>query len=798
MRKIGNALDARNMRSTRDTRDGRSARDTRNGQAAVRFLSLSSIFFLSFIGVAVLILGAVGASQEKSAPQAAPPQQEPPAVLKVTTRLVTVDVVARDRHGNAVRDLTADDFQIIEQASGHKSEQQIASFRLLDRAMAKAPDAEKAALKLPAGVYTNLVTTKNLSAPPTILLVDGLNTDATSQVQVRQKMVRLLASAPSDVPMAVFLLGRELRLLQSFTTDTKLLKAAAERAMTQEATNLQIKDARDDTFSNSSLLEQMAGAEDQSDTPGGPPQSGGGQGSAAGGNSDALLAMKALYLQRFEREQYADSMDIRVKMTLDALRVIARHVSGYPGRKNLIWLSSAFPLAITPDANLTMVARFSGMRNYSSEMTAVASAMTDAQVAVYPVDARGMETQALFDPESRGKLNPFSEGATLNRESNVRFTSQESMYDLAKQTGGKVCLNNNDLSECVKRAIDDSSSYYELAYYPTDRNWHGEFRKISVKTARPGVQLSFREGYFAREADATITAKDAKDTDTHVSQAACNDFLTATSILVEASALPPDQPGQTKYFIVIDPNAVSIGPPEGGVRNVQIELATCMFNARGLPLQYNRQSIGQKLTEAEYQSIKAHGISHTISFVPKPETARVRLLVCDSRTGMIGSVDLPYPAQVISTASAKPEKGADEAAKAAGQTAPPPQASPHTVKFHGNGGRNGNLEWNAERIMYSGDMQPEASAKALFDSLWAKSYTCESGRLVSVKDKTTPAPQPLHFRADDSHSAEVYLNADDGVRYSGNVAIDSSVKPFFEALRSLYQCKAPVASSTPK
>jgi hypothetical protein len=88
-------------------------------------------------------------------------------------------------------------------------------------------------------------------------------------------------------------------------------------------------------------------------------------------------------------------------------------------------------------------------------------------------------------------------------------------------------------------------------------------------------------------------------------------------------------------------------------------------------------------------------------------------------------------------------------------------------------------------------MQPEASAKALFDSLWAKSYSCESGRLLSVSDKTTPAPQPLHFRADDLHGAEVYLDEQEGVRYSGNVAVDTSVKPFFEALRALYRCKNP-------
>ena len=348
----------------------------------------------------------------------------------------------------------------------------------------------------------------------------------------------------------------------------------------------------------------------------------------------------------------------------------------------------------------------------------------------------------------------------------------------------------------MKRAIDDSSSYYELSYYPTDKNWHGEFRRTSVKTSRSGVQLSFREGYFARETDATTWAKDAKATDAQLSQAACNDFLTATSIFVEASALPPDQSGQTKYLLVIDPNAVSFRAADGE-QNVQIELATCMFNARGLPLQYNRQSLGQKFTETEYQAVKAHGISHTISFVPKPDTARIRLLVCDTRTGMIGSLDLPYPTQIISIFSAKPENGAKEAANAAGKTSLPSQAS-HIIKFHGNEGRNGTLEWNAERISYSGDMQVEASAKALFDSLWAKSYACESGRLLSVHDKTTPAPQPLHFRADDGHGAEVYLDGQEGVRYSGNVAADPSVKPFFEALRSLYQCKNPAATSPPK
>ena len=115
MRKIGNALGAQGMRSVRESRNTRNKQNMGNGRNAVRFLSLAFVFsFLSFIAEIFSVFGAVGVAQEKSGPQAAPPQQEPPAVLKVTTRLVTVDVVARDRHGNAVRDLKADDFQITE------------------------------------------------------------------------------------------------------------------------------------------------------------------------------------------------------------------------------------------------------------------------------------------------------------------------------------------------------------------------------------------------------------------------------------------------------------------------------------------------------------------------------------------------------------------------------------------------------------------------------------------------------------------------------------------------------------
>jgi hypothetical protein len=161
---------------------------------------------------------------------------------------------------------------------------------------------------------------------------------------------------------------------------------------------------------------------------------------------------------------------------------------------------------------------------------------------------------------------------------------------------------------------------------------------------------------------------------------------------------------------------------------------------------------------------------------------------------MIGSVDLPYPAEIISTASVKTEKSADDAARTGNQNSAPPPASPHVIKFHDKEGRTGILRWDAVKVAYAGDLPAEASARGMFDSLWGKSYSCASGRLLSISDKTTPAPQPLHFRTDDNHSAEVYLDAQDGVKYSGDVAVDESAKPVFDALRVLFQCKSPVAA----
>lgn len=528
--------------------------------------------------------------------------------------MVTVEVVARDHHGQPISGLTKDDFQVVEQIAGKREQhpQQIATFRAVNVAELAAQDRGK--VQLPAGVYTNLVTMDKVPVPPTVLLVDGINTDRASQMQVHRQMIKMLASIPGDVPVAVFLLGRRLIMVQNFTTDPKLLKAALTKAASVNVDNGTQVEPIDDPDALSAFLE---------DEPNFP---------AASLNA----------IEQFERETYAFQMDSRVRITLDALRAIARHVAGYPGRKNLLWISSSFPIAINPDVDLG----FAGIRQYADDMAAVASALADAKVAVYPMDPAGLQVQSMFQANARMRGNPVtgphSIGRQIDREDQARFKRQQSMEVLADQTGGIVCINNNDLGECVKKAVNDGSAFYEIGYYPDASQWHGEFHKITVKTNKSGTHLAYRQGYYARPEG---------DLKTELQQAACLDLLTSTSVLMVAKSYPADKPGRIQYIMVIDPTTITFAPKGDGSRELALNLGVCTFDKAGKPTQFLQDAYHAELNDKQFAAVQAqHGLRHGIIFSPGPGTAAVRLLVKDAATGEMGSVNVPY----VETAAAAP------------------------------------------------------------------------------------------------------------------------------------------------
>src|SRR5258708_39588678 len=201
-----------------------------------------SFFYRAFLLLAALTLsyaqlaaqspapGAPQAASQTPAQSSSPAQaagqanaqvaSEPAAVLKVTTRLVVVDVVATDRKGLPLTDLKAEDFSLQEEGT----EQKVRVFSFQQPSQVAATPAP---VKLPANMVSNVPTfqaNKTLS----VLLLDGLNTDLVSQKYVRQEMLKFLEKLPAGQPVAVYGLGVKLRLLQDFTTDPGLLKQAIQ------------------------------------------------------------------------------------------------------------------------------------------------------------------------------------------------------------------------------------------------------------------------------------------------------------------------------------------------------------------------------------------------------------------------------------------------------------------------------------------------------------------------------------------------------------------------------------------
>jgi len=596
----------------------------------------------------------VGFISVLSAQQPAPQKEQgasqgslgaPSATIKVATRMVTLQVSARDSKGHPITGLTAADFQLFEQVPPKKEQrpQKIAAFQQVNVATIAA--ADKGAVQMPAGIYSNWVTMQKVAVPPTILLMDGLNSTVAAQMQVHRQMVKLLGSIPLDIPVAVFLLDRNLHLLQNFSTDRTLLRAAVDRALSVSGQELNPTDVRSDPDALSRIVE---------DNPPPPPPPPSGAAGVVGAElmqtRNSAISAQVQQLQLFEREASTALISIRVQTTLDAFRSIARHVAKYPGRKNLLWVASSFPLAIFPDSDF----KFAGIGEFQDKFTTLANALSDAKIAVYPMDPAGLEGQSFYDASSRPSAKNVAVGtqtsAVLMREERTRDSNQETMRHLAAETGGQVCVNNNDLSDCVKKAVDDGSSYYELAYYPDAADWKGEFHRIILKTRQSGIHLSFRQGYYASSTPAS-QAEDAKHIQAELQEAACRDLLTSTAILLMVQKIPASAANQVKYFIAMDMSTLTL-PQTADGRKLSVVVAACAMDKDGAPIQFLQQPSDATLNDQQFNALLAqHGFTRTLEFAPAPGTVRLRLLVRDNGSGKMGSVDLPYQSDPSSNAA---------------------------------------------------------------------------------------------------------------------------------------------------
>ncbi len=390
-------------------------------------------------------------------------------VIRTKVRQVIVDVVVTDAQNRAIKRLTREDFTVFED----KTPQKILSF-----------EAHNVSIRPPlldARLLANLTPNTFVNTPPgnenlplTVLLYDTLNTPAEDQPYAHAQILRFLQNRPVACPLAIFVLSDKLHLLQGFTDDERLLAAA-------------INGKEAGTFSSGGNP-SVSGLPDVSNLA---------AHTGAFRNDSALqgIVRRMEVAESVEQDYFLNQ---RIGLTLSAFGQIAGFLNGLPGRKNLIWLSGSFPTPIFSGKNPRNP--FGTGVNYSEDLRKTADLLNVGQVAVYPVDARGLPTDPAYGGVGMGQRGGDSPSL---------FSEHVIMNEIASDTGGQAFYFTNGLAQAIATATEDGTNYYTLSYAPTNTNFNGHLRNIRIKASQPNYHLAYRHSYLADD-DKILSQKVAR------------------------------------------------------------------------------------------------------------------------------------------------------------------------------------------------------------------------------------------------------------------------------------------------
>ena len=529
--------------------------------------------------------------------------------MRSNTRLVVVDVIATSGNGTPITDLKAEDFIVTENGKP----QEVRNFSLeqpLAALSSQSPAQPSRIPQLPAGVFTNAPSYKAASVWNVILL-DFLNSQVLSQADLRQQLVKVLDKVP-DAPVAIFVLTNRLYLLHDFSSNRAALKQLILELKNNASANLDNpKGGHEMERYSPSFIAAL------------PPQ---------------LLEN----LVRAEVRMTTANTAVRLRQTVEALNAVVRHLAALPGRKNLIWVSQAFPFSIEPGSIVRGFDSATG-RGYDISVPTTANALLDSQVAIYPIDPLGIQAPDEFDSANR-HTDPIGRKQTDQSVSDLHYASDvthASVNELAERTGGRAFYNVNDTGDAIVRSMRDGSTYYTLAYYPTDKKWDGKFRRIGVKVNRGGVKLRYRLGYFAIDPSVVTGTDKVRAEQAEVFQQAMElSAPVSTALIFQAKVIPPS-PSHNDVVVnfLLQPGVVSMEKGADGQEQVSVACAVRAFNEKGEPVNAAGNTMAGALKPEARDQIMREGFPCRQVLELAPGKYFLRLGVRDNLSGRIGTAD---------------------------------------------------------------------------------------------------------------------------------------------------------------
>jgi VWFA-related protein len=511
--------------------------------------------------------------------------------LTLNSQLVVEQVVVKDKSGKFIGGLTAKDFTVTEDGNAQTvkiCEQQHFSDDVTPLPPQK-PDEENIT------VYKKLTHTQFSSEP-----ADGLKykdrrlialyfdmTAMPPQDQIRalnagMTFVRTQMTAADMISILEFA-GGSVAVLQDFTADRNRLLSILETLVVGEGQGTM--DSIDDASS--------------ADT------------GAAFGQDDSEFNI------------------FNTDRQLSALQTTANMLAQMREKKELVYFASGL--------------RLNGVDNMA-QLHATVDAAVRAGVSFWPVDSRGLVASAPLGDATQaapGNQSMYTGAAAL--AATDRFQrSQDTMYSLAADTGGKALFDNNDLSRGIVQAQHAITDYYIVGYYTTNTAQNGKFRRVKITVGEPSdASLAYREGYYANKEFAKFTTADKER---QLEDALMlGDPITDLTIAMEIDYF---QLNRAEYFVPImvkiPGRELALAKKFGAEHTVIDFICEIKDVAGGFTVQNVRDNVDIKLTDATAQQLAKVPIEYDSGYTLLPGRYSIKFLARDDETGRMGTYQTEF------------------------------------------------------------------------------------------------------------------------------------------------------------
>ena len=558
-----------------------------------------------------------------------PPAEERPT-FRAGTRLATIDAVVVDQQGRHVTDLSSGDFEVVE-----RGKRQAIRQALYVRVAGSTGGADATSAAAPARLLSGTLPAAARTGRVLAIVVDDLGLSFESVAHTRKMLATCLDTAVADGDLvAIIRTSGGTGALQQFTTDRRLLRAAAERVRWTSQ-------SRQDIGAFAPSIPDVVASRRVA------------PGSARSGTEDPTATP-----ERYGSiEEGVDDLrrDSSSSGSLGVLHYILRGIESLPGRKSVIFVSEGFDMGIDAAAGRDRASRDRRGRSWDA-FTRVTDRANRAGVVLYAIDPRGLPSTGMAAQDTvhlPGGLNDAGDaGAFTQRIADTARerlreldSTQQSLVHLAERTGGFAVINQNNLGQGLSRITEDMRGYYligfdtglqpSVAWDPAD---------VRIRVTRPGLVIRARRGLFG-PADPRSTPIVPDDP---LVAAALSPF-DAGSIDVRLTGVFGFDPKTGPYvhaMFVIDPATISFVDAADGGRQARFSLLLLAIGDDGVPVGRVRRQVEMTLQPEAYTAARQSGLLYTERLpIKNPGGYQVRAAIRDERARQVGTsaqfIDVP-------------------------------------------------------------------------------------------------------------------------------------------------------------